>query len=64
MRSFWTVKQLAEELSFHRDTIYRMVERREIEHHRIRGQIRFTPSQVKTLKKVTLVPARKDGIHE
>lgn len=61
-KPYWTVRQLAEALNFHRDTIYRMCERREIPYHRIAGQIRFSDSQVKTLKKATLVKAREGGL--
>lgn len=64
MRPFWTVKMLAEEMNVHTDTVYRMVKRREIPHHRIHGKIRFSPDHVKALKKATRVPARKGGIHE
>ncbi|WP_316897516.1 helix-turn-helix domain-containing protein [Pseudodesulfovibrio indicus] len=62
MAKYWTVKMMADEFNLHPDTIYRMCERQEIAHHRIRGQIRFSPDHVKALKKATRVPARKGGI--
>jgi len=61
MHKYRTVKMLAEELNLHPDTIYRMCERREITHYRIRGQIRFNPEHIRILKKTICIPARKGG---
>lgn len=62
MSDFYTVKKLANLLSVHQDTIYRMVKRNEIAHHRIGKEIRFSPEQISEIKKATLIPAREDGV--
>ena len=56
-KEFYTIKEAAELLRVHENTIYTLVRSKQIEHYRIGNQIRITAAELEKLK----VPADNNG---
>ena len=56
-KEFYTIKEAAELLRVHENTIYTLVRSKQIEHYRIGNQIRITAAELEKLK----VPAENNG---
>ena len=49
-KDFYTIKEAAELLRVHENTIYTLVRSKQIEHYRIGNQIRITAAELEKLK--------------
>lgn len=49
-KEFYTIKEAAELLRVHENTIYTLVRSKQIEHYRIGNQIRITAAELEKLK--------------
>lgn len=49
-QEFYTIKEAAEILRVHENTIYTLVRSKQIEHYRIGNQIRITAAELEKLK--------------
>lgn len=49
-KEFYTIKEAAELLRVHENTIYALVRSKQIEHYRIGNQIRITAAELEKLK--------------
>jgi len=56
---FLTLHELAKELRISRNTVYRMVEKRELAFHKVRGALRFRREDVETYLKQTRVESKE-----
>ena len=56
-KEFYTIKEAAELLRVHENTIYTLVRSKQIEHYRIGNQIRITAAELEKLK----VPAENNA---
>jgi excisionase family DNA binding protein len=48
METFWTVNEVAAAVKLSVQTVYRYVARKEIPHHKLRGAVRFKPSEIES----------------
>ena len=49
-KEFYTIKEAAELLRVHENTIYTLVRSKQIEHYRVGNQIRITAAELEKLK--------------